>query len=221
MRSKQQIVESACAGRSQIPMDRVIAGNEFDAIHREMCVEFPLYPATVEYTSLVAGTAEYALSESVVRVRQAYWMNSETDYRLLCANDAGYMDMDRLDYRFSSSGEPTEYYIDGQMIGFTPPPKVSSDASTLYPRVKIFAYSHKVLGARDTLPTNLRLDTAYVYAIRYRHAISNQETNAVAMYKQLLDEEMNRISTYFMERAIEVDRSMVTSRVRDKGVSII
>lgn len=224
MSTKRDIIASAQTAFSNgpIPLDGQQAARHFDAVHRELCIQFPIYPSVETFSALVSGQREYDIDEDVVDVKVVnYYTSASAQPTRLCAFDADYRDRETYNWRQIESGTPREYYINGAKIGFVPTPNVSSSGSPAYPRVSCETYAVVPLGLDDRLPTMIRSDDVYVYGVRLRHAINISSPELIALYSRLYTEKMNEVDRFFMSRASEVDRTPMPDFGGDENIMVI
>ena len=224
MRTKIDVINEAVKGfqHSAIPLDNVSASRYFDVVHREVCIQLPVYASTVTFDALVVGTSTYALGETVVDVKGVYYHTSASSRGVkLCAFDPNYQDHHWDQWREHDNATPRSYCIEGTNLRLDPPPSVASTGSPGYPMVKAYVYLCTALTHQDELPSSLRSDEVYVYGIRLKHAISIADEKAIMMYRQLYTEEFNALDRYYVQRASEVDRSPEPTSFEEYGVEVI
>ena len=112
---------------------------------------------SVTLSSLVAGTASYALSESVVRVWSAEYQAESGSTKQLSALTMRQMERDYPNYRVAASASPSSYAVTytGSALNLTLYPAPDSSSSGGYPRLVLRVSEAPTLTSGSSLPANV------------------------------------------------------------------
>jgi hypothetical protein len=112
---------------------------------------------TTTLSSLVAGTADYALNESVIRVWSADYQPAATQSKRLTAVTMSQLERDYPNHRVASSGAPQVFAVtySGSALQLTLHPAPDTTTAGGYPRVILRTSTVPTLASNSTLPANL------------------------------------------------------------------
>ncbi len=201
--------------------DATLAGQLFDESHRQILSELEARNGTI-VIPLTAGTREYALSSTVLKIWEAYYQESATEstwYKLTP------MSIQQLANRGAWRSQaqqvrPTEYYISTvasgntsmNLVGFNQIPPTTTTAS--YPNVTLYCTVVVDLAGGDTLPAWIAFPNVYVYLMCYRFSIMRRPESA-KLYLDLYQKELDHCSAD--AKSIQFENEGTFLRVNMRG----
>ena len=145
--------------------------------------------------SLTAGTREYDLPTGCVKVWNAYYMRSATDYTQLTERTTDELDLRDRGWRQRTNvggSDPTQYYItsavDGDgakfAIGFLPTPPTTTST---YPKVVITDTNISELDTGDSIPATILDEEVYVSGVAWLWA-RREHRSEIERWKESFEE---------------------------------
>lgn len=179
--------------------------DDLQAIHDDLAFSMRLKPSTQTLSSLVSGTASYALSTGWARVFGVRYYTSATSYEKLKPTSKDELDSFRQYWR-TETGEPDSYYIDGGNIVLVPAANETSSGS--YPQVQVDLSLTETLADATTLPTGISSYRAWVegtkmlVAARYEDPRFNLYAQRYDIYRKRLFEQIQQGSAEYKPRIL-------------------
>jgi hypothetical protein len=187
-RTAQQVID--CASEHE-QMDRNRGLQLLNEAHIEIIRNCHLIPDTTMTINLTAGTQEYALPDSCVRVWDAaYFSNASSHTPLKPTNVDALYNQYGPNWQLQDAGVPWSFYERGGMVGLVPAPSVTT--VTGYPNVTLYYTAYTALDFYDTLPTTIFSMYPWVYFICAKQAVVTSP-DKVAMYEGLYQKEMKQM----------------------------
>jgi hypothetical protein len=187
-RTVQNVIE-VVAEHEQIDRDRAV--DLFNEAHVEIIRNCHLIPDTTTTITLTSGTQEYALPDSCVRVWDAAYYSTSTNWVSLEQTNVDTLFNDYgPGWQLQSAGTPWSFFERGGNIGFMPAPNVTSTGG--YPSVTLFYTNYTALSFYDKLPTTIMSMYPWVYFICSKQAVVTAP-DKVPMYHNLYEQEMKRM----------------------------
>lgn len=197
-----------------------LAEDLFDEAHREILEKIQARNSEVTI-SLTAGTREYALSDTVVKIWEAYYEESSSTaswYKLLPTSKAQLSDLGS--WRTNAQQvRPSRYYVSTTTSGNTSTRVVGFDTlmptttSGTYPRVKLYCTSVATLGLSDDLPVEVYRMTPYVYLMCWRFSLMHQPEKQ-EYWKHLFEQELDAVETMSKGILAENEGMFLRPRIR-------
>lgn len=168
-------------------------------VYDQICQDFPLDKTTVNLTSIVSGTGEYALDEAYVSIGSALWVrtSADNDFRVLEELNPDQLDEEDAGWRVRPTSEPYGYAIEGGNIVLVRRPNVSSSGG--YPRVRLDLYKSQTLSTGTTLPTSVRRPAVFENGVRYLWAQRRDKQNA-KFWGEMYEEDLKDLERYMKKR---------------------
>jgi hypothetical protein len=183
-------------------MSETIALDLLNLEHGELLARYPLRETTLDFTSIVADTPEYALAETAIRVDAAYYYSDADTPKQL--EPLSVEEMDRMDpgWRTRDSGTPTHYYISASAtstgnLGLYPVPDTTTSSG--YPKVTLYIRQNQTLGLSDNIPNGMLNYDAYLAGICLRYA-ERRARDQVPFWQNRKDTARNQLEKYLAER---------------------
>ena len=180
--------------------ESTLAGQLFDEAHRQILSELEARNSTI-MIPVTAGSREYSLSGSVLKIWEAYYQESATESTWTKLTPTSIQQLaDRGAWRSQADkGRPIEYYVattasgntSTNVIGFNPIPSVT--ASGGYPNVTLYCTAVDDLASGDALPSWVTFPNVYAYLMCYRYSIMRRP-EAAKLYLDLFSKELSMCS---------------------------
>jgi len=190
--------------------------DDLQELHNEICFKLKLAPATQTLSSLVAGTASYALASGTARVYEVRYYTSATSYHKLNATHIDELSTTRFNWR-TESGTPDSFALQAGNIILVPNPSTSSVAN--YPQVQVDHTLVTTLSIGDSLPTGLISYKAWIDGLKMKSA-ARLEDPRLGYYKtehergiKLIYDQLYRMAAEFTPR-INPPGSNISFRTR-------
>jgi len=182
--------------------DDTLAEQLFNEAHQQVLESIEARNST-EDISLTANTREYAISDNVVKIWEAYYKDSSTESSWVRLNPTSKQQLDDLGaWRLNAQPvRPGRFYettiASGDTatrgIGFDTLPPTTTGVSG-YPKVTLYCTLIAELDYTDSLPQQIRDMSLYVYFMCWRWAVMRNPEQA-KYWKDLFNEEMNDAKT--------------------------
>lgn len=160
------------------------AGSLFDEAYKRLMLNCPLRH-TSYVVSLVDGQREYDLPTDVVRVDEAYYVESATSMFPLVETSKAGLVVKQTGWRmFTAHNRPFRYYVDSVVsgsgskfvLGFEYMPDVTTSGG--YPNVTVYYNSHTALTGTDLVPPQLPDPDVFLHWMYYKWCVENDAQNA-------------------------------------------
>ena len=180
-------------------------------VHQEIIENVRITPDVTVTVNLTAGTQEYTLPDTVLRIWEVAYSASSGDYQKLKETNVDWLDYNVPSWRSFTSSTPSYAYDRGGNIGFVPAPSTSTSGG--YPIVTLYCSqtSNTPLGIGDSLPAMARTGNAWTYRICEKWAEMNHQEQAPT-FAQLSAREYQRLITYSYGRMAR-DKAGVQMRI--------
>lgn len=174
--------------------------------HQDILRACALTPLETLDLPLVAGTGEYDLDPTVVKIVSATYKGSSADYSNVWAASVDELNETIPTWREHTPSRPYRYYEQGGRLGLYPSPDRTTSAG--FPVVRLQALRVAPLaGLSDALPTQLPNIQAFVWQVCALWCIRENDDPGFAKYSGLAKGAMLDLRSF-------VDGRMQNTRVR-------
>lgn len=181
----QQIIDEAKIDFPDETDTRALS--DLQSVWDQLCIRYKLIWSR-EDVSLTAGTKEYALPASSVRVYSAIYQTAATTGTVLEATHTDYLDKYDERWRLQSSGTPRKFYVDiaNGVVGFHPTPDTTTST---YPKVVVDVSKTQSLLVGTTLGGNLPSYQVCVEGLKARMALRTEDSR-YQVFSQMFRQEI-------------------------------
>ena len=193
----------------------------FRQVHREVCNLGQLNYDSYTFSSLVAGTREYVMSDLDVTtsVRAAYYQTDADTYYKLTPTSTDWLDEYRPNWRLDTdTGQPEMFYIEGKgsyvdpeetRIGFYPTPNTTSTSG--YPRVVTYGTTYQAMNPTEDIAPIIPSIRVYIEGMKKLYA-SDRDPDRLAMWDELYKRELHSTLAYINNTIEDLDAPRVVPR---------
>lgn len=179
-------------------------------VHNDILENVRLTPDTSVQVTLTAGTQEYPLPDSVLRIWDADYSSGSGNHCPLTQTSVDELDYRHQGWRTEQPGIPNLIYDRGGMVGFYPCPNVSTTSG--YPIVTLYVSQlSSPLAIGDSLPGPARTANAWVYAVCARFSAMLHQ-DQYPMFSSLAKVEYERLLEYTYGRLAR-DKASIMPRI--------
>lgn len=155
--------------------------------------------ASVDLT-LALNQPEYAIAPGLIHVTSATFYNSAGSWTPLVATNIDYLDNTNPTWRDQDSGQPFQYYEDGNNIGLWVKPSLATGIGG-YPKVTVWYTAKNVTGAAVALPDQPLSYDAWVMWMLEKYC-RQRHPDLVPSYRQQFSDALNDLINYQQARLV-------------------